>query len=147
MTEIQHKSNDILFSILKTRITTNLTQRAYNELKECWKELNNLDVNSKAQAKKNELLEKLKQQILKLREISNVNSSTNELQAVLNFNLSIAIKFKNEEHDAHEILSKILSLKQLKSDLGSNYAKLNVAQFEKVVEELKEKLIFFLELR
>lgn len=141
ITDVQHKANALLFSIQNSHIMPRLTVRAYNTLKECWIELNTMEVkNGKAVPKKQEIMNALKGLILNLRSIQNITSTVNELQSTLNYNLSRAIAFKNEQHSSAEILERLEALKQLKSDLGEQYQRLNVVQFERIYTELVEEL-------
>lgn len=141
ITAVQHKANALLFSIQNSHIAPNLTLRAYNTLKECWIELNRMEVkNSKAVPKKQELMNTIKGLILNLRSLQNVTSTDRELQMTLNYNLSRAIAFKNEEHSSAEILERLNALKTLKSDLGDTYQRLNVVQFERIYDELLNEL-------
>lgn len=96
--------------------------------------------NGKAMPKKQELLETLKQLIISLRSLQGVTSTDRELQTTLNYNLSRAIAFKNEQHSTADILDRLEALKQLKSDLGEQYQRLNVVQFERIYAELVEEL-------
>ena len=91
--------------------------------------------------KKQELLTVLKQLILTLRSIQNVTSTDKELQTMLNYNLSRAIAFKNEEHSSVEILERLNALKTLKSDLGEEYKRLKTVQFERIYSELSNELL------
>ena len=141
ITAVQHKANAILFSIQNAHIAPNLTIRAYNTLKECWIELNRMEVkNGKAVPKKNELMNAIKYLIINLRSIQNTTSTDMELQMTLNYNLSRAIAFKNEQHSSAEILDRLEALKTLKSDLGDTYQRLNVVQFERIYAELLNEL-------
>lgn len=141
ITDVQHKANAMLFSIQNAHIAPNLTVRAYNTLKECWIELNTMEVkNGKAVPKKQEIMNALKGLILNLRSIQNITSTVNELQTTLNYNLSRAIAFKNEQHSSAEILERLNALKTLKSDLGDTYKRLNTVQFERIYSELVEEL-------
>ena len=141
ITAVQHKANALLFSIQNAHIAPNLTFRAYNVLKECWVELNQMEVkNSKAVPKKQELMNTLKGLILNLRSIHGVTSTVKELQMTLNYNLSRAIAFKNEQHSSAEILEHLNALKTLKSDLGDTYQRLNTVQFERIYAELLNEL-------
>ena len=141
ITAVQKKANALLFSIQNTHISPNLTVRAYNTLKECWIELNTMEVkNGKAVPKKQELMNALKYLIINLRSLQNVTSTAKELQTTLNYNLSRAIAFKNEQHSSEEILERLEALKQLKSDLGDAYTRLNTVQFERIYAELLNEL-------
>lgn len=141
ITAVQRKANAILFSIQNAHIAPNLTVRAYNTLKECWIELNRMEVkNGKAVPKKQELMNALKSLILNLRSIYGVTSTDMELQMTLNYNLSRAIAFKNEQHSSAEILERLNDLKTLKSDLGDTYQRLNTVQFERIYSELLNEL-------
>ena len=141
ITAVQHKANALLFSIQNAHIAPNLTVRAYNTLKECWIELNTMEVkNGKAVPKKQELMNTLKGLILNLRSLQNVTSTAKELQTTLNYNLSRAIAFKNEQHSSAEILERLNALKTLKSDLGDAYTRLNTVQFERIYAELLNEL-------
>lgn len=141
ITEVQHKANALLFSIQNSHIAPNITVRAYNTLKECWIELNQMEVkNGKAVPKKQEIMNALKGLILNLRSLQGVMSTDKELQTTLNYNLSRAIAFKNEEHSSAEILDRLEALKQLKSDLGDAYTRLNTVQFERIYAELLNEL-------
>ena len=137
ITAVQRKANALLFSIQNAHIAPNLTLRAYNTLKECWIELNQMEVkNGKAVPKKQELMNALKSIILNLRSIYGVTSTVKELQTTLNYALSRAIAFKNEEHSSADILERLNALKTLKSDLGDAYTRLNTVQFERLYSEL-----------
>ena len=141
ITAVQHKANALLFSIQNTHIAPNLTLRSYNTLKECWIELNRMEVkNGKAVPKKQEIMNALKGLIINLRSIQNVTSTDRELQMTLNYALSRAIAFKNEQHSSAEILERLNALKTLKSDLGDTYQRLNVVQFERIYSELLNEL-------
>ena len=141
ITDVQHKANALLFSIQNAHIAPNLTLRAYNTLKECWIELNRMEVkNGKAVPKKQELMNALKYLILNLRSIYGVTSTVKELQTTLNYALSRAIAFKNEQHSSAEILERLNALKTLKSDLGDTYKMLNTVQFERIYDELLNEL-------
>mgnify|MGYP004617709703 CR=1 FL=1 len=141
ITDVQHKANALLFSIQNSHIAPNLTVRAYNTLKECWIELNTMEVkNGKAVPKKQELMNTIKGLIISLRSLQGVTSTDRELQTTLNYNLSRAIAFKNEQHSSVEILERLVALKQLKSDLGEQYQRLNVVQFERIYAELLNEL-------
>lgn len=141
ITAVQRKANTLLFSIQNAHIAPNLTVRAYNTLKECWIELNRMEVkNGKAVPKKQEIMNALKGLILNLRYLQNVTSTDGELQSTLNYNLSRAIAFKNEQHSSAEILDRLEALKQLKSDLGDAYTRLNTVQFERIYAELLNEL-------
>lgn len=141
ITTVQHKANALLFSIQNAHIAPNLTVRAYNTLKECWIELNQMEVkNGKAVPKKQEIMNALKGLILNLRSIYGVTSTVKELQSTLNYNLSRAIAFKSEEHSSADILERLNALKTLKSDLGDTYQRLNVVQFERIYSELLNEL-------
>lgn len=141
ITAVQHKANALLFSIQNSHISQNLTLRAYNTLKECWIELNQMEVkNGKAVPKKQELMNALKYLILNLRSIYGVTSTAKELQMTLNYALSRAIAFKNEQHSTADILDRLSALKQLKSDLGDAYTRLNTVQFERIHSELLNEL-------
>ena len=141
ITAVQRKANTLLFSIQNAHIAPNLTVRAYNTLKECWIELNQMEVkNGKAVPKKQEIMNALKGLILNLRYLQNVTSTDGELQSTLNYNLSRAIAFKNEQHSSAEILDRLEALKQLKSDLGDAYTRLNTVQFERIYAELLNEL-------
>ena len=141
ITAVQRKANTLLFSIQNAHIAPNLTVRAYNTLKECWIELNQMEVkNGKAVPKKQEIMNALKGLILNLRSICGVTSTAKELQTTLNYALSRAIAFKNEEHSSAEILDRLEALKQLKSDLGDAYTRLNTVQFERIYAELLNEL-------
>lgn len=141
ITDVQHKANALLFSIQNAHISPNLTLRAYNTLKECWIELNTMEVkNRKAVPKKNELMNALKYLIINLRSIYGVTSTDGELQSTLNYNLSRAIAFKNEQHSSEEVLERLNALKTLKSDLGDAYTRLNTVQFERIYAELLNEL-------
>ena len=141
ITAVQHKANALLFSIQNTHIAPNLTLRAYNTLKECWIELNRMEVkNGKAVPKKQEIMNTLKELILNLRSLQNVTSTDRELQMTLNYNLSRAIAFKNEQHSSAEILDRLEALKTLKIDLGDAYTRLNTVQFERIYSELLNEL-------
>lgn len=141
ITAVQRKANTLLFSIQNAHIAPNLTVRAYNTLKECWIELNQMEVkNGKAVPKKQEIMNALKGLILNLRSICGVTSTDGELQSTLNYNLSRAIAFKNEQHSSAEILDRLEALKQLKSDLGDAYTRLNTVQFERIYAELLNEL-------
>lgn len=141
ITAVQRRANEILFSIQNAHIAPNLTVRAYNTLKECWIELNTMEVkNGKAVPKKQELMNTIKGLIISLRSLQGVTSTDRELQTTLNYNLSRAIAFKNEQHSSVEILERLVALKQLKSDLGEQYQRLNVVQFERIYAELLNEL-------
>ena len=141
ITAVQHKANALLFSIQNAHIAPNLTLRAYNTLKECWIELNQMEVkNGKAVPKKQEIMNALKGLILNLRSLQNVTSTDRELQMTLNYALSRAIAFKSEEHSTVDILDRLEALKTLKSDLGDTYQRLNVVQFERIYSELLNEL-------
>lgn len=141
ITAVQHKANALLFSIQNAHIAPNLTLRAYNTLKECWIELNRMEVkNGKAVPKKQEIMNTIKGLILNLRSLQNVTSTDRELQMTLNYNLSRAIAFKSEEHSSADILERLNALKTLKSDLGDTYQRLNVVQFERIYDELLNEL-------
>ena len=141
ITAVQRKANALLFSIQNAHIAPNLTLRAYNTLKECWIELNQMEVkNSKAVPKKQELMNAIKCLILNLRSIYGLTSTAKELQMTLNYNLSRAIAFKNEQHSSAEILERLNALKTLKSDLGDTYQRLNTVQFERIYSELLNEL-------
>lgn len=141
ITSVQRKANALLFSIQNTHIAPNLTVRAYNTLKECWIELNTMEVkNGKAVPKKQELMNALKYLIINLRSLQNVTSTDRELQMTLNYALSRAIAFKNEQHSSAEILDRLNTLKTLKSDLGDTYQRLNTVQFERIYSELLNEL-------
>ena len=141
ITAVQRKANALLFSIQNAHIAPNLTLRAYNTLKECWIELNRMEVkNGKAVPKKQEIMNALKYLIINLRSLQNVTSTDRELQMTLNYNLSRAIAFKNEQHSSAEILDRLEALKQLKSDLGDAYTRLNTVQFERIYAELLNEL-------
>ena len=141
ITDVQHKANALLFSIQNAHIAPNLTVRAYNTLKECWIELNTMEVkNGKAVPKKQELMNALKYLIINLRSLQNVTSTAKELQTTLNYALSRAIAFKNEQHSSEEILERLNALKTLKSDLGDAYTRLNTVQFERIYAELLNEL-------
>ena len=141
ITAVQRKANALLFSIQNAHIAPNLTLRAFNTLTECWIELNRMEVkNSKAVPKKQEIMNALKCLILNLRSIYGVTSTDRELQMTLNYNLSRAIAFKNEEHSSAEILDRLNALKTLKSDLGDAYTRLNTVQFERIYAELLNEL-------
>ena len=141
ITAVQHKANALLFSIQNAHIAPNLTVRAYNTLKECWIELNRMEVkNGKAVPKKQELMNALKGLILNLRSIYGVTSTAKELQMTLNYALSRAIAFKNEQHSTADILERLNALKTLKSDLGDTYQRLNTVQFERIYSELLNEL-------
>ena len=141
ITAVQHKANALLFSIQNTHIAPNLTLRAYNTLKECWIELNRMEVkNGKAFPKKQEIMNALKYLIINLRSLQNVTSTDRELQMTLNYALSRAIAFKGEEHSSAEILDRLNALKTLKSDLGDTYQRLNTVQFERIYAELLNEL-------
>lgn len=141
ITAVQHKANALLFSIQNSHIAPNLTLRSYNTLKECWIELNRMEVkNGKAVPKKQEIMNALKGLIINLRSIQNVTSTDRELQMTLNYALSRAIAFKNEQHSSAEILERLNALKTLKSDLGDTYQRLNTVQFERIYSELLNEL-------
>lgn len=141
ITAVQRKANALLFSIQNAHISPNLTLRAFNILKECWIELNQMEVkNGKAVPKKNELMNAIKYLILNLRSIYGVTSTAKELQTTLNYNLSRAIAFKNEQHSSSDILERLNALKTLKSDLGEQYQRLNTVQFERIYNELLNDL-------
>lgn len=141
ITDVQQKANALLFSIQNAHIAPNLTVRAYNTLKECWIELNQMEVkNGKAVPKKNEIMNALKGLILNLRSLQNVTSTDGELQTTLNYALSRAIAFKNEQHSSADILERLNALKTLKSDLGDAYTRLNTVQFERIYAELLNEL-------
>lgn len=141
ITAVQRKANSLLFSIQNAHIAPNLTVRAYNTLKECWIELNTMEVkNGKAVPKKQELMNTIKGLIISLRSLQGVTSTDNELQSTLNYNLSRAIAFKNEQHSTADILDRLEALKTLKSDLGEQYQRLNVVQFERIYAELLNEL-------
>lgn len=141
ITAVQHKANALLFSIQNSHIAPNLTVRAYNTLKECWIELNRMEVkNGKAVPKKQEIMNALKCLILNLRSLQGITSTDRELQSTLNYNLSRAIAFKNEQHSTADILDRLSALKQLKSDLGDAYTRLNTVQFERIYAELLNEL-------
>ena len=141
ITAVQRKANALLFSIQNAHIAPNLTVRAYNTLKECWIELNRMEVkNGKAVPKKQEIMNALKYLIINLRSLQNVTSTVKELQTTLNYALSRAIAFKNEEHSSSEILDRLNALKTLKSDLGDTYQRLNTVQFERIYSELLNEL-------
>lgn len=141
ITAVQHKANALLFSIQNSHIAPNLTVRAYNTLKECWIELNTMEVkNGKAVPKKQEIMNSLKGLILNLRSLQNVTSTAKELQTTLNYSLSRAIAFKNDEHSTADILERLNALKTLKSDLGDAYTRLNTVQFERIYAELLNEL-------
>ena len=141
ITAVQHKANAILFSIQNAHIAPNITMRAYKTLKECWIELNRMEVkNGKAVPKKQEIMNALKYLIINLRSLQNVTSTAKELQTTLNYALSRAIAFKNEQHSSAEILERLETLKQLKSDLGDAYTRLNTVQFERIYSELLNEL-------
>ena len=141
ITAVQRKANALLFSIQNSHIAPNLTVRAYNTLKECWIELNRMEVkNGKAVPKKQEIMNALKYLIINLRSLQNVTSTVKELQTTLNYALSRAIAFKNEEHSSSEILDRLNALKTLKSDLGDTYQRLNTVQFERIYSELLNEL-------
>ena len=141
ITAVQRKANALLFSIQNSHIAPNITLRAYNTLKECWIELNTMEVkNGKAVPKKQEIMNALKYLIINLRSIYGVTSTVKELQTTLNYALSRAIAFKNEEHSSSEILDRLNALKTLKSDLGDAYTRLNTVQFERIYSELLNEL-------
>ena len=141
ITAVQRKANALLFSIQNAHIAPNLTVRAYNTLKECWIELNRMEVkNGKAVPKKQELMNAIKCLILNLRSIYGLTSTAKELQTTLNYALSRAIAFKNEQHSSAEILERLNALKTLKSDLGDAYTRLNTVQFERIYAELLNEL-------
>ena len=141
ITAVQHKANALLFSIQNTHIAPNLTVRAYNVLKECWIELNTMEVkNGKAVPKKQEIMNALKGLILNLRSIYGLTSTAKELQTTLNYALSRAIAFKNEQHSTADILERLNALKTLKRDLGDTYQRLNTVQFERIYSELLNEL-------
>ena len=141
ITAVQHKANALLFSIQNAHIAPNLTVRAYNTLKECWIELNQMEVkNGKAVPKKQEIMNALKGLILNLRSIYGVTSTAKELQTTLNYALSRAIAFKNEQHSTADILERLNALKTLKSELGDTYPRLNTVQFERIYSELLNEL-------
>ena len=141
ITAVQRKANALLFSIQNAHIAPNLTLRAYNTLKECWIELNQMEVkNGKAVPKKQELMNAIKYLILNLRSIYGVTSTVKELQMTLNYALSRAIAFKNEQHSSAEILERLNALKTLKRDLGDTYTRLNTLQFERIYAELLNEL-------
>ena len=141
ITAVQRKANALLFSIQNTHIAPNLTFRAYNVLKECWVELNQMEVkNGKAVPKKQEIMNALKGLILNLRSIYGLTSTVKELQTTLNYALSRAIAFKNEQHSTADILERLNALKTLKSDLGDTYQRLNTVQCERIYSELLNEL-------
>lgn len=141
ITNVQHKANELLFSIQNAHIAHNLTVRAYNTLKDCWVELNQMEVkNGKAVPKKQELMNALKYLIINLRSIYGITSTDRELQMTLNYALSRAIAFKGEEHSSADILDRLNTLKTLKSDLGDAYTRLNTVQFERIYAELLNEL-------
>ena len=141
ITAVQRKANALLFSIQNAHIAPNLTVRAYNTLKECWIELNQMEVkNGKAVPKKQEIMNALKYLIINLRSLQNVTSTDRELQTTLNYALSMAIAFKNEQHSTADILERLNALKMLKSDLGDTYQRLNTVQFERIYSELLNEL-------
>ena len=141
ITAVQRKANALLFSIQNTHIAPNLTVRAYNVLKECWIELNTMEVkNGKAVPKKQEIMNALKGLILNLRSIYGLTSTAKELQTTLNYALSRAIAFKNEQHSTADILERLNALKTLKRDLGDTYQRLNTVQFERIYSELLNEL-------
>ena len=141
ITAVQRKANALLFSIQNSHIAPNITLRAYNTLKECWIELNQMEVkNGKAVPKKNELMNAIKYLILNLRSLQGVTSTDRELQMTLNYALSRAIAFKNEQHSTADILDRLNALKTLKSDLGDAYTRLNTVQFERIYSELLNEL-------
>lgn len=141
ITAVQRKANALLFSIQNAHIAPNITLRVFNTLKDCWVQLNQMEVkNSKAVPKKQELMNALKYLILNLRSIYGITSTDRELQSTLNYNLSRAIAFKNEQHSSAEILERLNALKQLKSDLGDAYTRLNTVQFERIYSELLNEL-------
>ena len=82
----------------------------------------------------------LKYLIINLRSIQNVTSTAKELQMTLNYALSRAIAFKNEQHSSADILERLNALKTLKSDLGDAYTRLNTVQFERIYAELLNEL-------
>ena len=141
ITAVQRTANALLFSIQNSHIAPNLTVRAYNTLKECWIELNRMEVkNGKAVPKKQELMNALKGLILNLRSVYGLTSTVKELQTTLNYALSRAIAFKNEQHSTADILERLNALKTLKSDLGDTYQRLNTVQFERIYSELLNEL-------
>lgn len=141
ITDVQHKANALLFSIQNAHIAPNLTVRAYNTLKECWIELNQMEVkNGKAVPKKQEMMNTIKGLIINLRSLQGVTSTDRELQTTLNYALSRAIAFKNEQHSSADILERLNALKTLKSDLGDAYQRLNTVQFERIYSELLTEL-------
>ena len=141
ITAVQHKANALLFSIQNSRIAPDLTVRAYNTLKACSIELNQMEVkNGKAVPKKQEIMNALKGLILNLRSLQNVTSTAKELQTTLNYALSRAIAFKNEQHSTADILERLNALKTLKRDLGDTYQRLNTVQFERIYSELLNEL-------
>lgn len=141
ITAVQRKANALLFSIQNAHIAPNLTLRAFNTIKECWVELNQMEVkNGKAVPKKQELMNALKCLILNLRSIYGITSTDRELQTTLNYALSRAIAFKNEQHSSADILERLNALKTLKSDLGDAYTRLNTVQFERIYAELLNEL-------
>ena len=82
----------------------------------------------------------LKSIILNLRSLQNVTSTAKELQTTLNYALSRAIAFKNEQHSTADILERLNALKTLKIDLGDTYQRLNTVQFERIYSELLNEL-------
>ena len=96
--------------------------------------------NGKAVPKKQEIMNALKGLILNLRSLQNVTSTAKELQTTLNYALSRAIAFKNEQHSTADILERLNALKTLKSDLGDTYQRLNTVQFERIYAELLNEL-------
>lgn len=144
LTDIVYKINDNIFQITNGYTIKGKTKRVGIALSKICIELGELKVNKKYDRKKAEIAQYLNDTLQNLRVAYKQSNNMQELQTTLNYNLSLAIKFKNEQHDAHEILAKIQSLIQLKKDLCEDYTTLNTIQFEKILSELKEKLIFLL---
>lgn len=140
LSEFVHRINQLAFQLNNAYTIKGKTARIGKSLSQIGIELAELKVNDKYSAKKNEILQYLRNTVLQLRTAYKQPDNLGEVQKTLNYYLSRAIDFSRYEHTPQEILEKILQLKELKTDMGATYANLNSVQFEKMIDELKDDL-------
>lgn len=139
LTEIVHEINSIMFPIVNGYTTKQRTIRVGKAMNEIVNRLTK-EQDQKTKEKREEIRHYLQTTIQQLRKAYNAEDNAEELQKTINYALSRAITFKNEEHTPHEIVDKLTELMVVKEDIGEMYKELNTTQFERVFDEIKENL-------
>ncbi len=98
---IHEKINEVLYPCKYRYISPSMTQRILNKLIELGKQLNDAEINDKAKAKKEELLEATRERVKSLKEYAKTypemtDSDISQVQATLKFQLAQYLKAKGD---------------------------------------------------